>query len=346
MNRRWTVRVLLVLLCLAIGVTLAAKNCPRCGASNVDNARFCKDCGYEFPRVRPQPTPVLPALRVSVEVAPGVVTISSTPEGAALQVEGNERGTTPARLTDLPPGRYRFELTRSGYRSYTGSFTVVRPQGSIRVKTDPAGALVLVDGRSVGAVPDTGLLLSGLDLGERSVVARLAGRQDQTRIVSLSDRQPAALVEIAFPVVDGFLSVESDPRGALLSINSERVGRTSYFGALKPADYRLELRQDGFRSWRDNVTIRLGDTTRVSAVLSQVRARRWGYLVAGLAGIAGGAAGTVLGQSAYDEYVVARPPDYNSDQVADLRTRTVMFDWLRNVAGGLGVLSLGAFFVF
>lgn len=349
MMRHFVIRVAVVVMCLAIGLVPAARNCPRCGFSNPDNARFCGNCGFELPRPEPRPRPrpePLPTLRASVIPEPGGAFIGSTPEGATVVVDGIQRGVTPVRVTGLVPGRYEYQLTLTGYRDHSGSFMVPRPQGVIRVITSPPGAEVLLDERGIGTAPDTGLLITDLDPGEYLVGARMTGRLEQARTVVLDESRMTAVITLEIPSADGFLSVHSEPRGAFLSINGERTGRTSYFGALRPNRYRLELEAEGFRRWRDNVTVRLGDTTSIHATLRPVRERRWGLLALGLAGVAGGAAGAVLGQAAYDEYLTARPPDYKPDDIANLRRRTVLLDWARNVGGGLGVLSLGAFLVF
>ena len=51
------------------------------------------------------------------------VSISSTPTGAALQVDGRNEGTTPKRLT-LSYGEHTVRLEKPGYTTYTGRFSV------------------------------------------------------------------------------------------------------------------------------------------------------------------------------------------------------------------------------
>lgn len=339
------VRMIVLLLCVAIGLTYAARNCPRCGTSNPDNARFCKNCGYEFPQVRPQPQPrpqPLPALRASADPRPGGMAISSTPDGATVTINGAQRGTTPLVLSGLAPGRYTVEIELAGHRPFTTAVTVPALTATLRVFTVPAGAQVTVNDRIVGTAPDTGLVVTGLQPGSHSVTARLPGRLDQSLQVTLTETEPVRAVEIILPLTDGFLSVTSDPRGAQVRINGEAAGQTSLVTPLRPGTYRLELVLDGYNTWRRNASINLGDTTRVSASLSPARVRRWGLLALGLAGAAGGVTGAVLGESAYEQYTAARSPD----EAEDLRRKTLIYDWTRNLAGGIGVLSLGAFFVF
>ncbi len=335
-----------LLLCVFVGLALAAKHCPQCGTANPDNARFCKNCGYEFPaRSRPMPR-ALPRVRAMVEVEPGVVTINSTPSGATVKVNGTSRGETPLRLTGLSAGRHELELSRSGYRRYYGSFVFVKPRGTLVVKTMPAGATIVFDSRDVGVAGEAGLTLAGLELGSHILVARLAGYEDQVRTIRLALDELVVTVDIAFPVNRGFLRVESDPRGAAVLVNGDQVGTTTYFGTLVPARYQVAVTMAGFNDWSREVRVGLRDTVKVFASLHPVRVRKPGFLWLGIAGIAGGAAGVVLGQMSYTEYEGARPPEYTSDEIAELRRNTELYDWVRNVAGGIGVLSLGAYIVF
>lgn len=342
-TRRATIALLL---CVFVGLALAAKNCPQCGTANPDNARFCKNCGYEFP-ARSRPTPrVLPRVSAVVDVEPGVVMITSIPSGATVKVDGTDRGETPLRLTGLPAGRHELELSRSGYRRYYGSFMFVKPQGMLVVKTTPVGAAIVLDSRDAGVAGEAGLTLAGLELGSHILVARLAGCEDQVRTVRLTLDELVVAVDIVFPVNRGFLRVESDPRGAAVLVNGEQVGTTTHFGILVPARYQVAVTMAGFNDWSREVRVSLRDTVKVFASLNPVRVRKPGFLWLGIAGIAGGAAGAVLGQMSYTEYGGARPPEYTSDKIAELRRNTELYDWVRNVAGGIGVLSLGAYVVF
>ncbi len=104
---------------------------------------------------------------VALEKADGMVSVRSTPTGAAVTVNGAYRGQTPLRLS-LPPNKtYRLGFTRAGYEPAARSVTV-RPEegaslsvsliavlGDVRVTADPADAQVFVDGSSAGAANQT-----------------------------------------------------------------------------------------------------------------------------------------------------------------------------------------------
>lgn len=346
MTKHRTRAAVLLLVVVFVGMVLAAKTCPQCGTSNPDNAKFCKNCGYAFPD-RPQPRPrPQPQLGASAQVEDGVVRITSTPPGATVSIDGRDRGTTPLTLDDLEPGRYGYRVSMSGYRSYSGAFTLREVLGSILVTTIPVGAEIVFDGDPVGVAGDSGLVIDEVRLGAHTVVARLDDYDDEVRTVLLSRDEPMAAAAIQFRDKLGFLLVESDPLGAAVELNGERVGTTRYFGKLVPARYDLRLTYPGFKAWKGNAAVSLRDTAYVLATLSAIRVRQPAFLWVGIAGLAAGAAGAVMGELTYSQYQDAAPPEYSSDDIARMRQNTQIYDWVRNVGGGLGVFGILGYLIF
>ena len=100
----------------------------------------------------------------------GVLQIESAPPGLAYALLGrtSERlersGRTPARLTDLPTGRYRVTVQKEGWPQPVVETAVVDRQkttlvsaefaaGTLLVTSDPSGAAVLQNGTEVGRTP-------------------------------------------------------------------------------------------------------------------------------------------------------------------------------------------------
>lgn len=138
------------------------------------------------PPVEPLPPPPAPAAARasedrSPEAAPdapaqaaGWLLVRTTPPGAAVTVNDEDRGRTPLSIRDLPLGAYRVEVRRSGFQSQEREMTLssadpiaaveidLLPEtppsaapaaGSIVVESRPTGATVILDGRVVGATP-------------------------------------------------------------------------------------------------------------------------------------------------------------------------------------------------
>jgi hypothetical protein len=58
----------------------------------------------------------------------GSISVYSSPLGASVLIDGRYYGTTPANLTDIPPGNHIIRLTLSGYYDYEGTIYVLAGQ--------------------------------------------------------------------------------------------------------------------------------------------------------------------------------------------------------------------------
>jgi hypothetical protein len=143
---------------------------------------------------------------------PGTLVVESTPAGAQVEIDGTQRGTTPATL-DLPPGTHALALTRRGITrrfevsvrpgeqtTQTLDWAQVREIGSLAVTTDPPGAKVSIDGKAVGVSP---LTVPDLPAGKRRVVLEGQGGTVRREVTIETDRT-ATLSEAIF---SGFLAV-------------------------------------------------------------------------------------------------------------------------------------------
>jgi hypothetical protein len=115
--------------------------------------------------------------------APGSLVVESTPPGAEVTIDGEDRGTTPLAV-DLPPGRHELTMTRRGVTrrfsveirpgeetTQTLDWSGVRATGTLSVNSNPVGAKVSVDGRGYGVTPIT---IPDLPAGRRRVVLESA----------------------------------------------------------------------------------------------------------------------------------------------------------------------------
>ncbi len=73
------------------------------------------------PAKRPAPAAVTP----KPAAATGALLVESRPTGAAVQINGVSRGTTPLTISDLPPGDYRIVLSMAGFRNFATTVRVV-----------------------------------------------------------------------------------------------------------------------------------------------------------------------------------------------------------------------------
>lgn len=124
------------------------------------------------------------ALRKPAPVPMGALAVQTNPPGVAVFVDGEAHGNTPARIS-LKAGAHILELRGRGVpRSVPVTITagaevsqyLELPQtptlGSLLVQSDPAGALVTVDGVEQGKAPAN---IAGLTPGEHEVVLQAPG---------------------------------------------------------------------------------------------------------------------------------------------------------------------------
>ena len=142
------------------------------------------------PQASPEPTP-----EPEPEPAMGTLVISSQPDGATVELDGEDVGTTPVSL-DRPEGTYAVEVRQEGYRTYTSTIDVsagdTRTQvaslealtGTLRVLPRPWGS-VYINGEL--RVSETNVrYTTELPVGTHTVEVRhpSLGRQQQEVTVS------------------------------------------------------------------------------------------------------------------------------------------------------------------
>jgi hypothetical protein len=78
------------------------------------------------PTLTPTPVPTInPTGQLPLFVKTGTVSVSSTPSGARVSLDGVDRGTTPVTITGVSTGLHLLKVTLSGYEDYSTRFFLV-----------------------------------------------------------------------------------------------------------------------------------------------------------------------------------------------------------------------------
>jgi hypothetical protein len=109
----------------------------------------------------------------------GYITISSSPSGASIYIDGEYKGTTWASKSfSMPVGDHTIKLTKYGYNDWETtkyvyadeyvevSATLTPEPGSISISSVPAGAKIYLDGEYKGTTPRT---LSDVSVGYHTI---------------------------------------------------------------------------------------------------------------------------------------------------------------------------------
>jgi hypothetical protein len=218
----------------------------------------------------------------------GYISVTSSPSGASIYLDGSYKGITPRTISDVSPGWHRIKLSLSGYRSrskdvraYAGSTSsvdeileLIPSPGYISVSSSPSGAYIDLDGDYTGSIaPKT---LSSVSPGTHIIRLRHTDYYDWTTTVDVASRGTspvfATLTPISSPTL-GSISVSSSPSGAYI----KSLDGISYGGALKtpctvpnvkPGTHVIELALPGYQDWSTSVQVNPGETSSVSATLT------------------------------------------------------------------------------
>ena len=196
----------------------------------------------------PPPVPVATTFRTEVD-------------GADVKVDGDSIGKTPLTVT-LAPGPHQIIVIASDGRSAehqievkSGSkkldLKIVLPEAggsgesTLAVLSEPSNARVLVDGTVAGSTPFNGPITPG----QHVVAVEAEGRLRQERQVTAKQGRDVQL-SFALPAMpkDPAISIESDPAGALVTIDNKERGRTPYVGPLVAGAHQVVLKLEGHRS--------------------------------------------------------------------------------------------------
>ncbi|GAB5603698.1 PEGA domain-containing protein [Thermus sp. FJN-A] len=187
-------------------------------------------------------------------------------EGNRVRVQGAE-GLARALSIVIEPVPAKDWVTDVA-RYFVGRITAPPPApatATLGVDSRPQGAEVYLDGRLQGRTP----LTLSVNPGRHEVELRLVGYQPYR--VTVNPR-PGERVQVFAQLVPevrpGTLSIASTPSGAEVHVNGALRGRTPLALSLPEGRYQVELRLSGYETYRAQVEVRRGETTRLDVRLT------------------------------------------------------------------------------
>lgn len=191
--------------------------------------------------------------------------------------------------------------------------------GTIRVTSEPAGAMVFLDNAIKGMTP---VSLEAVPNGEHTVLVRLDGYYDYSHTVTVTGDardfdaslepvtapataqttaagvtyQPGVTATVPRQDLTGTLSVTTNPPGALVYIDDEMKGITpATIPGLSPGSHAIHLILEGYEDFRTSTEITAGTTSEFVTGLSP-RKQLPGFTLAGALLALGLAAGVLCGR--------------------------------------------------
>jgi hypothetical protein len=218
----------------------------------------------------------------------GSLSVSSSPSGAAVYVDGIYRGITSTIVGNLVPGSHSVRLSLAGYQDWTGSVTIspgsttflsptlLKAQspiyGTATITTSPAGASVYANGQYVGQTTyGSPLAFTQVVPGTYTILISRAGYQDYTTTGQVQAGQNYNLAVTLTPVPNpttGSISISSSPSGANVYLNNAFKGLSPLtIESLDPGTYTVMLQLSGYRDYQSNAQVTAGQNSQISATL-------------------------------------------------------------------------------
>jgi len=205
-------------------------------------------------------------LKVALKPSFGVVSLSSVPAGAQVEVDGKPAGITPAKI-EMDAGIRRVQMSSPGLRLWTSSVVVNAgtPQtigpielgaadARVTVRSVPSGAQVTTGGSFRGITPVTIDLSPGVS---HAVSVTRAGYAPWTREIfaeaakesTLDARLAALLVEVR---------IQGEPADAEVFVNGNPQGKAPASLSLPASRQHIEVRKEGFNAFVTDLVLAPG----------------------------------------------------------------------------------------
>ena len=224
---------------------------------------------------------------ISPVPATGSVSVSSSPSGARIYLDGTDTGyKTPATLAGISAGSHMVRCSMAGYSDQSQSVTVnagkttgvvIKLQGqfygtgSVSVSSSPSGARIYLDGTDTGYI--TPKVLTGISAGSHTVRCSMTGYTDQSQSVTVTAGQISDVV-LTLPVPEtatGSIYVTSQPSRALVYLDGKYQGlyTPATISKVTAGTHTVRVAKYGYKDRTQSVDVTAGTTSPVSLILSR-----------------------------------------------------------------------------
>ena len=219
------------------------------------------------------------AITANLQMKAGSISISSDPSEAIIYLDGKKSGKTPEAITDLNPGTHLIEVRMDGYEEWSESVDIkadrensltaklLKPTGSIDIKSNPPEATIYLDGERVGTTPD---ILKSVEIGAHEVEVKMEGFEEWKKTLKVKKGKEFAL-NVALQLNTGSVNIEGDPSEIRVLFDGNDVGMTPVnLTGIKIGIYDVELQKEGYVSCKKTLKVKAGKKKYLTAKLIEM----------------------------------------------------------------------------
>lgn len=223
------------------------------------------------------------SIKAELQPAWSEVTFESTPPGAAISINGEQRGLTPATL-EILQGRHEIRLTLPGYKNWATRLEVPAndvltvpevelemADGRLLITTRPNNANILLDGKFAGR----SRLELDLTPGNRyKIEAFKAGYQNTSKSVTIVSGQLQTL-QLTLPAEMGEVAIRTQPKDATVSVNGREVALNGGKLELPAVPQNISVSKPGYVTHQATITPKPGFTQQLDVLLKTEEQAKW-----------------------------------------------------------------------
>lgn len=208
----------------------------------------------------------------------GSLAVTTDPTGAEIYLDGKPLGPSPVTIDAVMKGYHTIlakredcddvteTVTIKPETRYTTHLNMVSIYGSLNIISTPVGADIFLDGNQVGTSP---LKLDRIKRGTYQISARSTCHAEAQQEAVVPGE---GVVDIALDLasVCGGVQITSDPPGALIYLDGQKIGETPLERAsLRQGKQALRMEKEGYPPHKETISIVAGKKTQVAVALSK-----------------------------------------------------------------------------
>ena len=219
------------------------------------------------------------------EKLPGRLNLTSIPEGAKVDVDGERVGNTPLENFPLAPGSHQLRLSAKRHQVHEQRIDIegldkqqhleveLKPAwAEISLRSEPPGAQVRVDGEALGETP----LTAEIGAGNHKVEMTLEGYQPWQDSLDVVANEPQTLPLVELELRPALVHLQTTPKGASITVGGQFAGQTPETVSVKPNEpTRVTLSKAGYETASRTLELASAEEsewqTELEPIMGQVR---------------------------------------------------------------------------
>jgi sugar lactone lactonase YvrE len=204
---------------------------------------------------------------VTLEPLPGSISVSSSPAGAVVYLDGEPKGQTPTEIGQVAVGNHQIKVSLKGYRDWTDRVSVgpggkvsrrvalTLMTGWVSITSGPTGAKTTVDGKPIGQTPLERVELPVGDHRLNLVKDRFAPVDAAFTVTDDAETKLSYRLEQRSFAVD----ISSNPAGARVYVGGTLRGATPLKGLdLSVGDHPIRIAKDRYAPYEGRLAVKPG----------------------------------------------------------------------------------------